>query len=174
MRFLNNIDLDRLQNTKERATISSSELVKKLSLTGEWRVNSELPPQFVSRVSYEGGSATIEAESPSFLGGRGTHPSPLQLCLAGLASCFLATFVSTCCEMGIRLRKARITAACEIDFNPVFGLREGPINRGVEFLVDAEAEGAVSLEEALKAAVERCPAVYSLRNAIPVKATLAG
>lgn len=93
--------------------------------------------------------------------------------LAGLASCFLATFVSTCSEMGIRLRKARITAACEIDFNPVFGLREGPINRG-EFLVDAEAEGAASLEEALKAAVERCPAVYSLRNAIPVKAALAG
>jgi len=173
MALVNNVDLEALRRAREEAKENPRALLKRLSISGEWRVQAQEPPQFLASLTYEKGSSTIEAESPAFLGGRGTHPGPLQLCLAGLASCFLSTFVGTCSEMGIRLRRARVHVSCEIDFRPVLGLEDAPINRGVEFVVEAEAEDGRDLSEALRLAKERCPAVYSLSKPIAVSASLA-
>lgn len=80
---INNVDLDKISKTiEEEETIS------------EWNSNPGEAYQFKTELAYERGKHIIETDTPSFLGGNGNRLGPMAYCVAGITSCFIATFVT--------------------------------------------------------------------------------
>src|SRR5205823_6141898 len=123
---------------------------------------------------YEKGKEVIEIDSPSFLGGNGNRLGPTAYCVAGITSCFIATFTSVAATQGIRLTKLNVNTECIINFAKSFDISEEPITEGINFERDAESENAdkQKLQESVKMAEERCPAVYSMSHEIKVSAQI--
>lgn len=169
---LNRVDLKKLAKSIDAAKADPKEAKKVNRVDGEWILDETQGPQFRAEVKTEKASFTLEADSPSFLGGGGTRPSPLHYCMYGVASCFASTFASVASGKGIILRKLRVSAECDINFSKTFGLGDAPIVERVSLVLQvlSDAKGK-KLEEILKLAEERCPAVFSFKNPITVKAS---
>ena len=92
--------------------------------------------------------------------------------VAGITSCFIATFTSVAATQGIRLTKLNVNTECIINFAKSFEISEEPITEGINFERDAESENAdkQKLQESVKMAEERCPAVYSMSHEIKINA----
>lgn len=169
---LNNVDLDKVSKTLESAKSDPTSLKKPVKLHGEWNLDPSKDYQFKTELSFEKGKQVIEIDSPSFLGGGGNRLGPMAYCAAGIASCFISTFVNIASENGVRLSRLSVTAECNINFAKTFGLADEPITEGINFQVDAHSDNAdkQKLHEILKLAEERCPAVYSLSHVVKVEA----
>ena len=130
--------------------------------------------QFRTELAYEKGKQVIEIDSPSFLGGNGNRLGPMAYCVAGITSCFIATFVTVASSKGIRLSKLNVNAQCNINFAKTFDIADEPITEGIEFQIEAESPNAdkQQLEEIIRLAEERCPAMYSMMHEIKVNAIL--
>ncbi|TVP41798.1 OsmC family protein [Candidatus Nitrosocosmicus arcticus] len=105
--LINNIDLDKIQKTIESGQKDSQFLKKPIKLEGEWNFDTQKGYQFKTELAYEKGKEVIEIDSPSFLGGGGNRLGPMGYCVAGIASCFITTFVSILSSHGIKLNKLR-------------------------------------------------------------------
>ena len=125
-------------------------------------------------LAFEKGKQVIEIDSPSFLGGGGNRLGPMAYCVAGITSCFIATFVSVAAGQGIRLTRLNINAECNINFAKTFDVADEPITEGITFQIDAQSDNAdkQKLQEILKMAEERCPAMYSMSHVIKVNAQI--
>ena len=147
---------------------------KPVKLQGEWILDSAAGYQFKTELSYENGKQIIEIDSPSFLGGNGNIIGPMGYCVAGIASCFIATFVTVAAGQGIRLTKLTANVECKINFAKTFDVSNEPITEGITFRIDAVSDNAdkSKLQQLLKMAEERCPAVYSMSHIINVEATV--
>jgi uncharacterized OsmC-like protein len=139
-------------------------------------VNGTLIPQKGTRteLSYEKGKQAIEIDSPSFMGGSGNRLGPMAYCVAGMVSCFIATFVNVAAGQGIRLTKLAVDAECSINFAKSFDVADEPITEGISFQIDAQSDNADKqrLQEIVKMAEERCPAMYSMMHVIKVDARI--
>jgi uncharacterized OsmC-like protein len=95
-------------------------------------------------------------------------------CVAGIASCFIATFVTVAAGKGIRLTKLTANVECNINFAKTFDVSDEPITEGITFRIDAVSDNAdkSALQQLLKMAEERCPAIYSMSHSINVEATI--
>ncbi len=168
---INNVNIDKLQNTITELKKDISKAKKVNKIEGEWNLGEG--SQFKATVQFENGKATLEVDQPSFLGGRGTQPGPMIYCLYGSASCYAATFATMAAMEGIKLKKLKITAESSVDFSKVLGLSNNPIAEKVKFILhvesDAPAEKIKILEDLSR---ERCPAVYCLTNPIPLETEL--
>ncbi len=169
---VNNVDLDKIRNVVEKWKTDQTVLKKKMAIKGEW--NLKEGPQFRINLKYENGETTLNIDSPSFMGGDGKAPSPLQICLSGLVSCFAGTLASIAAEKGIELEKLEVGAEAAYDFSKTFGLTNNPIAQGVTFTVDIKAKNADEnkISEIVKEAEERCPAMFCLKNPIPVSVNI--
>jgi uncharacterized OsmC-like protein len=67
-----------------------------------------------------------------------------------------------------------VNAECSINFAKTFDVANEPITEGIRFEIDAQAENADKqrLQEILKMAEERCPAMYSMLHVISVSAEI--
>ena len=137
-------------------------------------MNPDKPYQFKTELAYEKGKQVIEIDSPSFLGGNGNRLGPMAYCVAGITSCFIATFVTVASSKGIRLSKLNVNAQCSINFAKTFDIADEPITEGIEFQIEAESQNAdkQQLEEIIRLAEERCPAMYSMMHEIKVNAII--
>src|ERR671914_239672 len=157
--IINNIDLDKIQNTIDNGKKERQFVSKPVKLHGEWNLDPNSEYQFKTELTYEKGKQTIEIDSPSFLGGNGNRVGPMGYCIAGITSCFIATFVSVASSQGIILNKLNVDAECNINF-----------------VIDAKSEDKIidkqKLEELVRMAEERCPAVYSMSHIIKVNAQI--
>ena len=161
-KVINNIDLEKIQNTAENGRKNKESLRKPVKLEGEWNLfDIDKGYQFRTELSYENGKEVIEIDSPSFLGGNGNRLGPMAYCIAGITSCFIATFVN-------------VRSECNINFAKTFDLADEPITEGINFEIDAQSENADNqkLQEILAIAEEKCPAMYSMRHVIKVNATI--
>ena len=70
---LNNLNLARLRSFVKEVSRDPSKGVEKTQLTLHW-VFEEVRPQMYAEISAERYSIILEAELPSFLGGRGIRP----------------------------------------------------------------------------------------------------
>ncbi len=167
---VNNMDLDKIAQTTDSGKRDRSTLLKPVKLQGEWNLDPSKGYQFRTELAYEKGKQVIEIDSPSFLGGGGNRLGPMAYCVAGITSCFIATFVSVAAGQGIRLKKLAVNAECKINFAKTFDVANEPITEGITFDIDAEAENADKdrLRGILKLAEERCPAIYSMSHVIKV------
>ena len=171
---INNVDLDKISQTTLTGKKDKSTLRKPVKLEGEWIFDSAADYQFKTELSYENGKQIIEIDSPSFLGGNGNRIGPMGYCVAGIASCFIATFVTVAAGQGIRLTKLTANVECKINFAKTFDVSNEPITEGIAFRIDAVSDNAdkSKLQQLLKMAEERCPAVYSMSHIVNVEATL--
>ena len=174
-KVINNIDLEKIQNTAENGRKNKESLRKPVNLEGEWNLfDIDKGYQFRTELSYEKGKEVIEIDSPSFLGGNGNRLGPMAYCIAGITSCFIATFATIASGQGITLSKLNVRSECNINFAKTFDIADEPITEGINFEIDAQSEDADNqkLQEILAIAEEKCPAMYSMRHVIKVNATI--
>ena len=124
--ILNNVDLDKVSQTTAMGKKDKSTLRKPVKLQGEWILDSVIGYQFKTELPYENGKQVIEIDSPSFLGGNGNRLGPMAYCVAGLASCFIATFVTVAAGRGTRLTKLTTSVECKINFAKTFDVADEP------------------------------------------------
>ncbi|MFZ0405056.1 MAG: OsmC family protein [Nitrososphaeraceae archaeon] len=172
--IINNVDLDKITQTRFNGRKDKSTLKKPVKLQGEWNLNPFSGYQFRTELSFEKGKQAIEIDSPSFLGGNGNKLGPMAYCVAGISSCFIATFATVAASQGVRLTKLNTTVECGINFAKTFDVADEPITEGITFRINAESDNAdkSELRRLLKMAEERCPAMYSMSHAIKVDATV--
>src|SRR5215207_7957609 len=173
-KILNNVDLEKISQTIESGKKDKSALRKPVKLQGEWILDSTKGYQFRTELGYEKGKQVIEIDSPSFLGGNGNTLGPMAYCIAGITSCFIATFVTVASSQGIRFNKLKVRSECNINFAKTFDVADEPITEGINFEIDAQSKNAdkQKLQEILTMAEERCPAMYSMLYVIKVNAKL--
>src|SRR6266545_5628262 len=172
--IINNVDLDKITQTTSNGRKDKSTLRKPVKLQGEWNLNPSSCYQFRTELSFEKGKQAIEIDSPSFLGGNGNRLGPMAYCVAGISSCFIATFVSVAASKEIRLTKLNVNTECMINFAKTFDIADEPITEGINFQIEAESDNASKekLQELVKMAEERCPAMYSMKHEVKVTATI--
>lgn len=168
--IINNTNLDYIGQTIENGKRDKSTLKRPVKLQGEWNLDPSKNYQFKTELTYEKGKQVIEIDSPSFLGGNGNKLGPMAYCIAGIASCFIATFVSFAASKGVRLTKLNVNTECIINFAKTFDIADEPITEGINFQIQVESDNTnkKQLEELLKHAEERCPAMYSMKHEIKV------
>lgn len=173
-KILNNVDLEKISQTIESGKKDKSALRKPVKLQGEWILDSTKGYQFRTELGYEKGKQVIEIDSPSFLGGNGNMLGPMAYCVAGITSCFIATFASVAASQAVKLTKLKVNAECNINFAKTFDVADEPITEGINFQIDAQAENSDKqrLQEILRMAEERCPAMYSMSHVIKVNAEI--
>ena len=98
----------------------------------------------------------------------------MAYCVAGFTSCFIATFASVAASQSVKLTKLRVDAECNINFAKTFDVADEPITEGINFQLDVHAENSDKqrLQEILRMAEERCPAIYSMSHIIKVNAEI--
>ena len=172
--IVNNIDLDKISQTVQNGKKDKSTLRKPVKLQGEWNFDPSKGYQFKTELSYEKGKQAIEIDSPSFLGGSGYKLGPMAYCVAGIASCFIATFVSVAATKGIRLSKLKVNTECIINFAKTFDVADEPITEGINFEIEAQSDNAEKeqLQQLVTMAEERCPAIYSMKHEVKVNASI--
>ena len=168
--IINNTDLDKISQTVANGKKDKESLRRPVKLQGEWNLDPTKGYQFRTELSYEKGKGVIEIDSPSFLGGNGNRLGPMAYCIAGITSCFIATFTSVAATQGINLTKLNVNTECMINFAKTFDLADEPITESINFEIDAESNNAdkQKLQQLVKMAEERCPAMYSMSHAIKV------
>jgi uncharacterized OsmC-like protein len=172
--IINNVDLDKVAETTESGKKEKLTLRKPVKLNGEWNLDLSKGYQFRTELSYEKGKQVVEIDSPSFLGGNGNRLGPMAYCVAGITSCFIATLVTVASSKDMRLSKLNVNAQCNINFAKTFDIADEPITEGIEFQIEAESPNAdkQELQEIIRLAEERCPAMYSMKHEIKVNAIL--
>ena len=172
--IINNVDLDKVAETTENGKKEKFTLRKPVKLYGEWNLDLSKGYQFRTELTYEKGKQVVEIDSPSFLGGNGNRLGPMAYCVAGIASCFVATFVTLVSSKNIRLSKLDVNVQCNINFAKTFDVADEPITEGIEFQIEAESPDAdkQQLQEIISLAEERCPAMYSMKHEIKVNAII--
>jgi uncharacterized OsmC-like protein len=173
-KVINNTDLDKLSQTVATGKKDKESLRRPVKLRGEWNLDPTKGYQFRTELSYEKGKGVIEIDSPSFLGGNGNRLGPMAYCVAGITSCFIATFTSVAATQGINLTKLNVNTECMINFAKTFDIADEPITEGIDFEIDAESNNAdkQKLQQLVKMAEERCPAMYSMSHMIKVNAQI--
>ncbi len=172
--IINNVDLDKIAQTVASGKKDGSALKKPVKLQGEWNLDASKGYQFRTELSYEKGKQVIEIDSPSFLGGNGNRLGPMAYCVAGITSCFIATFASVAAAQGVRLTRLNVSAECNINFAKTFDVADEPITEGINFQIDAQSNNAdkETLQELIRMAEQRCPAIYSMTHLIKVNAQI--
>jgi len=172
--IINNVNLDKVEETAKSGKKEKSSLRKQVKLYGEWNLDLSKEYQFRTELTYEKGKQILEIDSPSFLGGNGNKLGPMAYCVAGITSCFIATFVTMASSRDIRLSKLNVNAQCNINFAKTFDVADEPITEGIEFQIEAESPNASKqqLQEIITLAEERCPAMYSMMHEIKVNAKI--
>ncbi len=172
--IINNTDLDKIFQTVANGKKDKESLRRPVKLKGEWNLDPTKGYQFRTELSFEKGKGVIEIDSPSFLGGNGNKLGPMAYCVAGITSCFIATFTSLAATQGINLTKLTVNTECMINFAKTFNIADEPITEGISFEIDAESNNAdkKKLQEVVKMAEERCPAMYSMSHVIKTNAQI--
>jgi uncharacterized OsmC-like protein len=172
--IINNVDLDKIAQTTANGQKDKSTLKKPVKLQGEWSLNTASGYQFRTELSFERGKEIIEIDSPSFLGGNGNRLGPMGYCVAGIASCFIATFATVAASHGVRLTELNASVQCDINFAKTFDVSDEPITEGITFKINAKSDNAdkSELQQLLKMAEERCPAMYTMSHVVKVDATI--
>lgn len=173
LNVVNHVDLEKVQNSVNAMKSNPANAKKVNRVEGEWVCEGSQGPQFRADFALESGKFTLEADSPSFLGGNGTKPGPLHYCVFGLTSCFASTFMTLAAMEGIPIKSARFAGECNVDFSKTFGLSDNPIIEKAKFRVTVKSDASKEkLEQLTRLAGERCPGMYSLTNKIEVETEL--
>ena len=70
--------------------------------------------------------------------------------------------------------KLNVNTQYDINFAKTFDVADEPITEGIEFQIEAESPDAdkIQLQQIIRLAEDRCPAVYSMKHEIKVNSTI--
>ncbi len=159
-----------MRKTIEKARADPEEAKKTVTVEGEWFSQASSGPQFSATLPTEQGEFTISSDEPTFLGGGGSQPNPVQYCVYGAASCFAATFAKWAAFEGVVLKTFKVKATAKMDLSRAFGISQNPVIKELilDIFVTTDA-GEEELARVKQITYERCPALYCLFNSIPVR-----
>lgn len=158
----NNFEVEGLRCFFERVKRGEDDPRKSFSVKVEWVLWRGLP-QIRAEVAGERMSMLIESELPSFLGGKGTRPPPINYFLYGLAASFLSTFVALVSVKEITLRKIWAEVSCDVDYGKLLGIGVNPPLEKITIDLNVEAQASEEdIEGLIEEAEEACPAFSAL------------
>lgn len=119
----------------------------------------------------------MDVDHPAVLTGADNGPLPVELVLAGLASCLTAGIGNIASARGVELRSVESTVEGDIDLQGILGLSDEVRNGYNEIRVDFRIDGDAD-EETLRKIVEQSKArstVFDIiTNRVPVALTVNG
>lgn len=162
----NNMDLEAILRTREEIQKGEFPEKKAFLVEGQWLLDGE--GQFQATLEYPQGSLRLISDQPPPSGGEGRAPNPVQYCVFAFIACYATTFVTLATQQGVTIRKLRARGASEVNMKAVFDLEEGPIVEKVWIELEVESDASEeTLEELRRLADEKCPAAFTVRNAVP-------
>jgi uncharacterized OsmC-like protein len=120
---------------------------------------------------------TVDADHPAVLVGEDNGPLPIELVLAGLASCLTSGIGNIASARGVHLTAVTSTIEGDIDLRGILGLSDEVRNGFSNIRVDFEVEGDASEEKLAEIVAQsrRRSAVYDIvTNGVPVEITVNG
>ncbi len=171
MARVNNLDLEALAKTREAVEKGEAPAEKVFAAEGEWLFSDE--GLFKGKIEYPGGVVEIISDQPPQSGGYGKYPNPVQYCVFSMIACYATTFMTLAATKGVSIKKFKIKGGSVANMKAIMEIEEGPIVK--EVFVDVEVESDAD-EEVIKGLLEeankKCPAAYTVQNAVPFKANL--
>ena len=164
---INNIDQDALQTLRERASKEGS-IPMERHIEGEFRLDGS--PMFVAEMRTETTKIIVTADEPKILGGQGVHGTPLSYVLFGVMACFASTLAIEASQAGIVMERLNVKGHIDYDLAPVVTDREGPIIKKLVLEVISDKD----LSKVLERAERKCPALFLVKNPIPVEVKQTG
>ncbi len=164
---INNIDQDALQALRERASREGS-IPMERHIEGEFRLDGS--PMFVAEMKTETTKVIVTADEPKILGGQGVHGTPLSYVLFGVMACFASTLAIEASQAGIVMERLNVRGHIYYDLAPVVTDKEGPIIKKLVLEVISDKD----LSKVLERAERKCPALFLVKNPIPVEVRQTG
>ena len=169
---MKNVKLEGVKKFLEEAKQNPENFKRVMKVSISWN-EDESKPQMTTKVQFPQGEQEIQIDNAPFMGGQGRAPNPLQLCLTGMASCFMGTFASVAAEKGVELKNFRVEIENEVNLERPLGVSDKPVTEGIKITVFAEGVDKNTLEQLKEEAMKRCPAVFCITNPIPLDVKIA-
>jgi uncharacterized OsmC-like protein len=168
--IINRVEVDRFNETIQKARDDPSKTKKVIEFEGNWQIG-KTGPQFSSSINIEKGDEfLLQSDEPVALGGGGTAPNPVQYALYGIAACFAATFAKWTAMEGIVLNKFKIKVRADMNLSASFGIFQEPLIPIYDFIrFEILVDSGMNTEEIQKFSEitkQRCPCYYCLTTAI--------
>jgi uncharacterized OsmC-like protein len=142
---------------------------KEKSVAGECNFGDG--PHFSATVEFAQGKTTLTADNPPFMGGSGSAPDPVNLCLFGTASCFAGTMMAIIAQRGLSVHKLTVSAHNRINFHRALHLGNRPPVEEVWLKLEYSGDATQSdMHVAMNEALETCPGAYCISRPIPLTA----
>lgn len=170
----NNVDLEQIGKFAEKIKQNPKSAEQKMVIEGEWSLRDE-SYSYSSKITYgpKQDTTTFKMDHAVFAGGGGNLPAPLQFGYFWVASCAAGTFAIVASFMGIKLEKLKSKVEADLDWTQVFGVAPKPIVTGMKIIFEVKSNAPeAKLKEVLEAVMNNCPAVYTLKNPLPVSSEL--
>lgn len=119
----------------------------------------------------------VDADHPQVLVGEDRAPLPVELVLAGLASCLTGGIGNIASARGIELYSVESSIEGEIDLQGILGLNDEVRNGYQELRIDFKVEGDApreKLDAIVQQAVDRSAVYDIITNQVPVQVTVNG
>jgi uncharacterized OsmC-like protein len=119
----------------------------------------------------------VEADHPQVLVGEDRAPLPVELVLAGLASCLTGGIGNIASARGVELYSVESTIEGEMDAQGILGLEDGVRNGYQKIRIDFRIEGdapAEKLEQIVMQSKARSAVYDVVTNGVPVQVTVNG
>lgn len=171
---VNNVDLQQIGQFAEKIKQNPQSAEQKMVVEGEWSLRDE-SYSYSSTITYgpQQKSTTFKMDHAVFAGGGGNLPAPLQFGYFWVASCAAGTFAIVASFMGIKLEKLKSRVEADLDWTQVFGVAPKPIVTGMKIIFEVKSDASeAKLNEVLQAVMNNCPAVFTIKNPIPVTSQL--
>ncbi|HLS88562.1 MAG TPA: OsmC family protein [Sphingobacteriaceae bacterium] len=135
---------------------------------------------FRTVTGWKGGAATetrardyvLQADEPDELGGGDSGPNPVELLLAGVATCFVAGLTTRAARRGIDFKQLEVITEGDLDLRGYLGLdpqvRPGFANLRYTVRIESDADPEV-LNQLIAEAHEHSPMVESIANGVRVE-----
>lgn len=160
VRFVNNISMDALHDTSERARGNGGSIPVEKEISGTFSMEGS--PMFTSVLDTGISRFTVGSDEPPALGGKGVMPSPLTYMLYGVLACYTSTLAIQCASKGITLEELKVKGTLTYDIGPVVVESILPIIKKLKIEVTASSD----IREIIALSRKRCPALFAIEHPI--------
>lgn len=169
---MRNINQSELNKFIEQAKNDKNLLEKEVEVEVIWNFDEKLP-QMSATLNYPSGVTTFNIDQIPNLGGKGLAPNPIQYCLMGLGSCFLSTFAIVCNRLNLDIKKLKLIVKNKLNLSIPLNLGNEPVTKEIKFELEIDTQEDYSkIEKAKNIAINSCPAIWCMKNPIPINVTL--
>lgn len=171
---INRYNLDKLKERITKAHSNASEAHRRVYIEGEWLLNASEGPQFTGAIRTERGPVVVGCDEPTFLGGGGVVPGPMQYFFYGALGCFISTYAQQAALRGIALRSLKVKANVEMDLSRFLGTSPNPIVKRIDWQISVDSDATDQQLKELKTQTEEAsPAYYCLTNPAKLEISVA-